>query len=321
MPPILKIAAYTRANITAVLEHLPADLAGRVVIIQCRTPEELEQLGSDAEVFLATGKMEERLVRNAPQLKWIQTLSAGVDGLPLPAVCERGIRLTNARGIHRIQMSEFAMLYMLQWARRADLHLTNQKNKIWGKHVPVGELYGRTVGILGSGSIGQAVAEKARVFGMKTLGYSRSGQPSSGFDAVYSGREGLLELLAASDYVVLLLPSTPETKHFLTMEELRVMKPSSFLINLARGSVVNEEDLVQALREGVIGGAALDVFETEPLPLSSPLWELPHVFITPHVAGLSPHYMERAAEIVYENLRRYLEGRELINMVDPAVGY
>ncbi|WP_438448586.1 D-2-hydroxyacid dehydrogenase [Gorillibacterium sp. sgz5001074] len=320
MRPI-QVAAYTRANIAAITDRLPGDLAGRVEIVLCRTPEELAEAGTEAEIFLATGKLEAQAILSAPKLRWIQMLSAGVDGIPLAILADRGIRLTNVRGIHRIQMSEFALLYMLQWCRRPDLHLMNQRNKVWGKNVPVNELYGRTVGILGPGSIGRAVAEKARAFGMTTLGYSRSGQPQEGLDAVYSGREGLLELLSRSDFVVLLLPATEETRHFIAMEELRAMKPTAFLINLARGSVVKEDDLIEALRSGVIGGAALDVFEKEPLPEDSPLWELPNVFITPHVAGLSPHYMARAAEIVFENLRRYLDGRGLMNDVNLETGY
>lgn len=317
----MKIAAYTNANITAILSRIPADLESNTEWMQCRTKEEWNAQAPDTEILLATGKMSAEMLMQAPRLKWIQTLSAGVDGLPLAYIQERGIRLTNARGIHQIQMSEFALLQMLQWARRADLHYRNQIQHVWGKNVPVGELFGHTVGVIGSGSIGQAIARLCKAFGMQTLGYNRSGKPAAHFDEMLGGTEGLNQLLAESDYVILLLPSTPETRQFLTMEQFKRMKPTACLINLARGTVLNEEHLIEALRTGVIAGASLDVFETEPLPPSSPLWELPNAILTPHVSGLSPHYMARASEIVFENLRNYLEGTPLRNEVDLLSGY
>lgn len=317
----MKIIAYTAANVAAITEGLPAELAGRVEILHCRTPEDLAPHAGDAEALLTTGRLAPEVLEALPAVRWIQALSAGVDGLPLERIRKRGIALTNAKGIHQIQMSEFAMLYMLQWVRRSDMHFLNQLDKVWGKRVPAGEVYNQTVGILGTGSIGQAIAHKAKAFGMRTLGYNRSGRPSPGFDVCYGGREGLFALLEQSDFVILLLPATPETRHFIKMEELRSMKPSACLINLARGSVVLEADLIEALRSGVIAGAALDVFEIEPLPQDSAFWELPNVLITPHVAGLSPHYMTRAAEIVFENIRRYGKGEALLNAVDLTEGY
>jgi phosphoglycerate dehydrogenase-like enzyme len=317
----MKIVAYTNANVAPILNGLPVDMTGRIQLMHCRSLEELAAHAADTEVLLTTGKLDKDVLAALPGVRWIQTLSAGIDGLPLELIRERDISLTNAKGIHQIQMSEFAILYMLQWVRRADMHFLNQLDKVWGKRVPAGELYGQTIGVIGTGSIGQSIARKAKAFGMRTLGYNRTGRSLPDFDEVYGGRGGLQQLLAQSDFVILLLPATTETKHFLKMEEFRAMKPSACLINLARGSVVLESDLIEALRNGVIAGAALDVFETEPLPQESPLWELPNVFITPHVAGLSPHYMSRAAEIVYENIRRCENGENLLNLVDLNDGY
>lgn len=317
----MKITAYTKMDITPITDLLPEDIRSSVQWIHCPTRNDLTGHLAETEVLLTSGRLEDDILRAAPIVRWVQTLSAGVDKVPLKQIAERNILLTNARGIHQIQMSEFALLYMLQWARRTDLLYRNQLNHLWDSHVPAGELYGGTLGVLGSGSIGEAIALKGKAFGMTTIGYNRSGSSAPGFDRTYAGPEGLETVLQQSDYVVMLLPSTPETRHFMSMDRFRLMKPSAFFINLARGSVVNEQDLTEALRTGVIAGAALDVFEVEPLPEESPLWSIPNLFITPHTAGLSPKYMQRAGAIVVENIGRFLRGESLINTVDPKEGY
>lgn len=317
----MKVTFYTQANVAPITDRVPEELQPSLQVVLCRTREELLPHLADTEVLISTGRLEEETVLAMPQLRWIQTLSAGVDTLPLEAIASRQIALTNAKGIHQVQMSEFALMLMLGWARGSHLHYLNQKNKVWGKKVPVAELYGSTLGVLGAGSIGEAIAAKGKAFSMRTLAYNRSGKPAPGFDETLTGVEGLNRILAESDYLVMLMPSTPETKHFLGLEQFRLMKPTSFFINLARGAVVKEEELVEALRERVIGGAALDVFDKEPLPEDSPLWTMDNVILTPHVAGLSPRYMERASGIVYENLRHYLKGEPLINAVNPGEGY
>lgn len=319
----MNIIYYSTANTAPLLDQLPADLTSGLQFFHCKSREELKYRGSDAEAIITSARLDEEILAACPRLRWIQVLSAGVDRMPLEEIGRRGIRLTNARGVHLIQMSEFAMLMMLQWARRSDLHFLNQVDKVWGRRVPSSELYGQTVGILGSGTIGQAIAAKASAFGMKTLGFNRSGRYVAGFDQVLGGDEGLQKVLAQSDYLIVLLPATEKTRHFLGMKEFRSMKPSACLINMARGSVLNEPELVEALRNGIIAGAALDVFEIEPLPPESPLWELPNVIITPHVAGASPHYTERVAAIVSENLSRFRSGAQeaFVNEVDCSRGY
>lgn len=317
----MNIAAVSSADIQTVIDLLPEDLRSAVTLNWYKNEEEAKPHLDETEIIVTTGKASKALILAAPKLRWIQSLSAGVDGFPFSLLAERGIALTNARGIHQIQMSEFALALMLQWARRFPEFYRNQANRLWEKKVWVSELAGCTLGILGAGSIGQAIAAKAKAFDMRVIGYNRSGQASPGFDQIHAGRGGLEHVLRESDYLVVLVPHTAETHHMLAEREFRLMKPGAFFINLARGSVVNEKDLIAALKEGVIAGAALDVFETEPLPADSPLWGMENVIITPHVAGLSPQYMQRASAIFYENIRRFRNGEPLMNAIDLAAGY
>lgn len=321
----MKIIVYAPKNADTLLPLLEDGLPEGLTLVPCRSREDVAFLAADAVGFIAAGggMPDAAMLEELPRLAWVQILSAGADKLPLEELHQRGIRLTNAKGVHQIQMSEFALLQMLQWARRADLHFSNQLDKRWGRRVPSGELYGQTAGILGTGSIGQAIAAKAKAFGMRTLGYNTSGRKAPHFDEVYNGPDGLLTVLGASDYVVVIVPSTPDTQGLIGQEQLQAMKPSACLINLARGTVVSEPELIAALQNGIIAGAALDVFEEEPLPSESPLWKLPNVLITPHVAGASPHYNERVADIVRENLRRLAKDPNgpLHNEVDLNQGY
>lgn len=317
----MNITAITAANIEVIVNQLPEDLKSSVTLRWFKTKEEALPYLPDTEVIVTTAKFDQELLKLAPKLRWIQSVSAGVDAIPHKELAARGIALTNGRGIHQIQMSEFALALMLQWARRFPDFYRNQASRTWNTKVWISELHGCTLGILGAGSIGQAIAAKAKAFDMKVVGYNRSGQAAPGFDCTYTGREGLEEVLRASDYVVLLLPHTADTHHLLAEPEFRLMKKDAFFINLARGSIVNEVDLVKALTDGVIAGAALDVFETEPLPSTSPLWELDNVILTPHVAGMSPQYMLRASSIFYENIRRFQSGQPLLNAVDLTAGY
>ncbi|MNR07756.1 Glyoxylate/hydroxypyruvate reductase A [compost metagenome] len=218
-------------------------------------------------------------------------------------------------------MSEFALSLMLQWVRKANLLHNNQQQHIWDNQVRFGELHGKTLGIIGAGAIGEAVARKAKAFDMSVIGLNRSGTPQAAFDTTVHGEEGLQQLLSQSDFIVVLLPSTAKTRGFLQKEHLAMMKPTAFFINLARGDVLDEESLIQALQEGKLAGAALDVFEQEPLPATSPLWEMKNVILTPHIAGSSVHYTDRVSAIFYHNLRVMLDGGEMMNVVDLVEGY
>lgn len=319
----MKIVAITDMDLSSMQERMPQDLKDRCQFHWFRSSKEAESHIADAHVIMTAGRMNPAFAaeERAPKLKWVQTLSAGVDKLPLQALAERQIPLTNARGVHTIQMSEFTLSLMLQWVRKANTLYECQQRKEWYSSISVGELSGKTLGIVGAGAIGEAVARKAKAFDMSVIGLNRSGSPLNGFDSTVSGVEGLRHLLAQSDFVVLLLPSTSKTRGLVTKEHLSLMKPSAFLINLARGDVIDEAALTLMLQEGKLAGAALDVFEQEPLPVSSPLWAMENVIVTPHIAGSSAQYTERVSAIFYHNLRAMLDGGEMMNVVNISEGY
>jgi phosphoglycerate dehydrogenase-like enzyme len=216
-------------------------------------------------------------------------------------------------------MSEFALALLLALAKRIPHALEQQRAHVW-KPYGMAQLEGRTLGILGLGAIGEALATKARALGLRVIGTRRGGEPVACADLVL-GPDGTERLLRESDFVVVLLPLTPETRGAIAARELGWLRPTALLVDLARGGIVDEAALAEALRARKLAGAALDVFAEEPLPASSPLWDAPNLILTPHVAGLSPDYMNRLAEIVVENLARVEADRPLVNPVDRARGY
>jgi D-2-hydroxyacid dehydrogenase (NADP+) len=244
------------------------------------------------------------LVAAMPKLRWIQALTTGVDplhALHLPA----GVTVTSARGIHGPQMAELALLYMLALSRELPRMLTNQRHATWqrwGQRL----LLGRTAVIVGVGSIGEALAARCKAFGLRVVGITGRRQ-ADGFDELHA-REHLHDVVARADFLVLLTPYTPETHHMIDAAVLSAMPKSSYLINIARGKVVDEGALIEALRSGRIAGAALDVFETEPLPKTSPLWTFDNVIVTPHVGGLSDIYAGQIMPLLMHNLHAYLAG-------------
>jgi len=261
------------------------------------------------------------ILRNMPRLRFLQIFTADVDRLPMKQLLERGVKVSNVRGIHRNSVSEYVFGCILALSLNLFAYRENQKAKIWFRNFYKGELFQKTIGIIGAGSIGQEVARKAKSFGMYTLGLNQSGRPVEHFDRIYPPA-GVKELLTASDYVLLSLPLTEATRHYMDEEKFSLMKPTSCFINIARGRVVNEKALTGALQNKTISSAILDVFEKEPLPPDSPLWLMENVILTPHVSGVSPLYMERAVEIFKHNLSVYLgNGQDFANLVDLARGY
>jgi phosphoglycerate dehydrogenase-like enzyme len=271
-----------------------------------------------------------------PSLRWVQLHSAGVNHVLDTPLWESDVPITTVSGIHAPPMAEYVLMMMLALTHRLPAMLYYQgrgewPSQRWRKFVPQ-ELRGATVGVVGYGSIGREIGRLARAFGMRVLGARRGGTPETASyelpasaggdepDRLY-GSNQLLEMLPECDYVVLTVPYTSATHHLIDQQALRAMKPASVLINVARGSVVDEAALVQALREESIAGAALDVFEEEPLPDDSPLWKMDNVIISPHVAGFTPHYDDRATALFAENLRRYLEGEPLLNQVERGREY
>jgi phosphoglycerate dehydrogenase-like enzyme len=275
----------------------------------------------------------------APNLRWLQTHWAGVEHLRAEAIWKSDITITTTSGIHAPNIGQYVMTQILTWANRVPRWFHYQRNSDWpedrwAKFLP-DELRGRTLGILGYGSIGREIARLAKGFGMTVLATKRdarriedsgytlpgTGDPDGSMvDRIYPG-EATRMMVGECDYVVITLPETPGTHHIVDESILRGMKTDCFLVNVGRGSVINEDDLVQALKKGWIAGAGLDVFESEPLSPESPLWSMQNVILTPHISGFTPHYDARAADVFEENLRRYVTKEPLLNVVDRGAGY
>ena len=292
---------------------------------------------TEAEIYYALGEVPP--IAQAPNLQWVQTHYAGVDTLKNSALWQTDIRITTASGVHAANMAQYAMTQILIWAHRVPNWFSYKQSKGWAKNrwetfVPQ-ELNGKTLGILGYGSIGRELARLAKPFGLKILVTKRDArQPvDTGYAADGSGdAEGTLpdriypseatrSMLAECDFVVITLPLTERTQHLFNEEMLKAMKPTAFLVNVGRGGIIKEADLVRGLKKGWLAGAGLDVYEVEPLPEDSPLWEMENVIMTPHISGFTPHYDERATDIFAENLRRYLTGEPLLNLVNRDEGY
>lgn len=277
--------------------------------------------GADV-LFLRWGLSPEttrRLITQVPNLRWVHTISAGVDHLLFPELRESDTILTNASGVFNVPIAETVMAYILAVVKRLPEFWVRQRERRWEK-LPLRELRDLTVGIVGLGDIGAEVARLCRAFGMRVLGLRRRPAPRDVADEVMPP-DRLHDLLARSDFVVIAVPLTAETRGMIGRAELAAMKPDAWLINISRGAIVDEEALIEALREGRIGGACLDVFVQEPLPPDSPLWDMPNVIITPHNSWSSPHIEEREIDLFLENLRRYVAGEPLLNVVDKQAGY
>lgn len=280
--------------------------------------------GSDVDVllrwFISPAALG-RLMPKLPALRWLHIPRAGADTTLIPEVLERDLILTNSSGVHATPISEFVLLFMLAHTKGVSELLQAQANQRWiGGKLSIDELDGKTVLIIGMGKIGQAIAVKAAAFGMRVLGSSRSGRPIPGLERVV-GEGSWRELLPMADYVVIAAPLTSQTRRMIGKDELAAMRPDSYLINIARGEIVDEAALLHALQHGPMAGAALDVFETEPLPADHPLWSQPNVFVTPHVSWQSPRTRTRTVDLFLDNLRRYAAGEPLINLIDKDAGY
>lgn len=290
------------------------------------TSEELRAAIADAEVlFSFWGGALPELVdggRGAPKLRWVQLSSAGADRVDADLI-RGGITFTTVSGLHAVPIGEFCITYMLMLSKGWPALWRAQEAREYARQLMPRELAGQTVGIVGMGAIGTEVARLARALGCRVLGIRRSYE-LRGPDAIAD--EGLpvaqlQDLLAESDFVVIAAPLTEETRGMIGAAELRAMKSTGHLINIARGPLIDQTALIEALKDGTIAGAALDVFEREPLPAESELWALPNVILTPHITGGVSDYDSRATEIFCENLRHYLDGEPLRNLVEADRGY
>ncbi len=252
------------------------------------------------------------------RLRWFHTFSAGVDAPAFQMLIDRGTLLTNSSGASAPSIAQYVLAMMLYRTKRIGEWREQQRRRQW-RQIQTDELTGQTVGIIGTGAIGGEVARLAKAFGMHVIGARRSDMRARHVDELVPPRR-LHSLLKRSDFVVVACPLTRETDGLIGEEELHAMKPTATLINIARGRIVREAALVRALKEGLIAGACLDVFEREPLAESSELWPLPSVVVTPHNSGFSPRNMERAMSIFIDNLERLVQGKKLRNLVLHAGG-
>jgi phosphoglycerate dehydrogenase-like enzyme len=289
--------------------------------VRCTDSEKLPALLKETEILLIFLQCDRKMIDAAPQLKWIQAISAGVDYMPLDEIGRRGIVLTNGRGIHKIHMAEYAVAAMINLARGFHLLFRNQLQKKWARSVPQEEIHGATVGIIGLGAIGAEIAKKAAFMGMRVIGVKHTPGPVDHVEEVHSP-DDMAAVFRHSDYIINLLPYTQETEKLIDRRFFDQMKPTACFINIGRGRTVNEDDLIEALRNKKIRAMVSDVYYTEPLPPESPLWDLDNVIMTPHICGVSPQYMARAVQIIAHNLDVYLSGQgEMINLVDMQAGY
>jgi len=304
----------------AIRPRLPDD----VKVIWADPDGNLDGDASDAQVYVNGFYLKQttlhRVLAAAPMLRWQHSPSAGVNHILTPIFMARDIILTNSAGVYAIPIAEFVLAFILNHAKQLSSLRSLQAQRQWNWEVQVQELTGAKLLIIGAGSIGQAIGIRASAFGMRVWGSRRSPQPLPGFERVV-GADEWRSLLPEADYVVIATPLTPVTRGIVNVAELRSMRASAYLINIARGAIVDEAALLTALKEGWIAGAGLDTFSTEPLPADSPFWSLPNVLVTPHCSASSPQTIPRIVDLFLDNLARYRQGQPLKNVVDKQAGY
>jgi phosphoglycerate dehydrogenase-like enzyme len=290
---------------------------------------ELAKLATAAEVILVTGLPRtsvnfQKLWKHARSVRWVHSLSAGVENILFPALVESSVLLTNARGVSKRPLAEFAMLGMLFHLKKVRRLIDNQSRRKWDDF-PVKLADRRVMGVVGFGEIGRECALLAKNFGMIIHAVRRNPEQSANDPVLHRifKREELNEMLAGIDVLVCAAPLTPDTHHMITDLQFSVMKPSAIVINVGRGPVIDEAAMIRALRSKQIAGAALDVFEEEPLPTASPLWGIENVLISPHCTDQTedPDWWDLSMQAFIDNFRRYRQGEVLENVVDKRAGY
>jgi phosphoglycerate dehydrogenase-like enzyme len=313
---------------------LVSEAAGEMRVVNATNNDEAMTEIADAQAFF--GKMTPELLEHAGQLEWIQSPTASLEHYLFPELVAHPCRLSNMRGLFYDVIADHVMGYVLCFARNLHTYLRKQQAALWepvggeedrtdnafgpaavssidAKHLHLSDC---TLGVVGVGSIGAEICRRADAFGMTILGVDPVCRELPGIVEDVWPTERLPDLLAASDFVVIAAPHTPETDKLFRTEQFAHMKNSAYLINIGRGVIVDLADLTIALQQGAIAGAGLDVFETEPLPVEHPLWGMENVIITPHVAAASPRISERHLATLLENIRRFANGEELTNVVD-----
>ena len=325
---VLKFAAWvahhleSREIIDDYVRRAAVALRGHEFVV-CEDEESIKHEIADADAVICW-KMTPDVFARARKLKWIQFGSAGIDHTIFPELLASEVILTTMSGIHAIPVAEHVLALMLAMTRRLDLAHRLQLERRYERTElawTAGELAGKTLGIVGLGKIGQAIARLGQAFGMRVLGTKRTVEAElPGVDRVYAPDE-LDDMLPEVDYLVLVVPLTERTHALIGRQQIELMRSGSYLVNVARGAMLDHDALGDALRSGKLAGAALDVFPEEPLPPDSPIYDLPNLIITPHTASSGRRYGERAAQVFERNLSAFLEGHEMMNVYDRSRGY
>ena len=319
-----RIVRAVPADWTVKFMETPADGSGDGLQ---RAPPELLKAVRSARVYMGYGIPAE-VLGAGPGLEWVHSGAAGVGSSLGPEMLSREILFTNSAGIHAEPMSETVLAMIFHFARGLDLAVRAQREgrwsapSYWAADAPVTEVGGATVGIVGYGGIGRAVARRAAALGCRVLALRRRRAAGGGEGVeVVAGRDGLNRVLSQSDYVVLTVPETGETRGIMTRKRLFSMKPGAVLINVARGRLVDEDALLEALNSGHLRGAGLDVFHSEPLPGGHPFYAHPNVVMTPHVSATTRRFWDRETDLITDNIARFVSGEPLRNLVDKGAGY
>jgi phosphoglycerate dehydrogenase-like enzyme len=311
----------------------PADVAVHIRrrwpemrVVHLPTYEHLEKEIADAHILVGFSLRPQQFAC-AKKLLWIHATAAGVHQLMFPELRSSGVVVTNASGVHSIPMAEHILGMLLAMARRFPSAVRYQaehrwaQQEIWDEQIRPRELQGQTLLFIGFGAIGREVARRVRPLGMRIWAVTRSGQGDPALADRFLPAAKLEEVLHEADYIILAAPETLQTRHMIGSRQLALMKPTAVLINVARGTLVDEAALIECLQKRSIAGAALDVTEDEPLAPESPLWTLDNVFLTPHISSISEYLWDRQTELLLDNLERWFAGKPLRNLVDVARGY
>lgn len=296
-----------------------ADLGYEVLYIKENEISYADEI-SGIDVLVCFDPFKNLDIADLRQLKWIQLSSVGINQLPKEKIKAQGILVTNNRSGFSIPMGEWIVMKILELLKNSKAFYRKQREKTWKADACIGELYNKTVCFVGTGSIALEAAKRLQGFEANIIGVNTTGRKTEYFDGCYPMKE-LEHALSCADVAVLSIPYTKETHHLINENNIGSLKKDAYLVNISRGSVIKEAVLIEALQKGSLRGAALDVFETEPLPKDSPLWELDNVIITPHSSWISEMRNERSYRIIYENLKSFMVHEGLMNIVDIDKGY
>jgi D-2-hydroxyacid dehydrogenase (NADP+) len=284
-----------------------------------KAKKKIEALLPDSEVIWGFPTMWgiplQDVLKHTPKLKWAQCPFSGVDSFAVPEFINNNVILTNSSGMHGTQVAETAFLHMIELAKNSPRLFRQQQQKKYEGFIPM-ILEGKTVGILGLGPIGKHIAKICKGFGMRVIGVEANPNVKCRYCEAIFLSGNIREALSQCDFVIDALPLLDATRKFVGGREFRAMKPTAFFVNIGRGGTVDQDALISALREKRIAGAGLDVYDPEPIPADNPLWEMPNVTISPHIAGQRPDYLDLATALFTKNLKRYVAGKKLFNVVD-----